>query len=44
MNGPASLLVKKGDIIIIMGFELADGQIDAQKILVDKDNKFVKYL
>ena len=44
MNGPASLLIKKGDVVVIMGFELAEIPIKAQKILVDKDNRFVKYL
>ena len=44
MYGAASLLIKKGDEIIIMGFELTDRPIEAKKILVDKDNKFVKFL
>ena len=43
MNGPAALLIKKGDVVVIMGFELADAPIKAQKILVDKGNRFVKY-
>ena len=42
--GAASRLIKKGDEIIIMGFELTDKPIKAKSILVDKDNKFVKFL
>jgi len=44
MNGAASHLIKKGEEIIIMGFELTDKQIKAKKILVDNENNFVKYL
>jgi len=42
--GAASRLIKKGDEIIIMGFELTDKPIKVKSILVDKDNKFVKFL
>lgn len=42
--GAASRLIKKGDEIIIMGFELTDKPIRAKNILVDKNNKFVKFL
>ena len=44
MNGAASHLVKKGNEIIIMGFELTNKPIKVRKILVDKNNKFVKFL
>ena len=44
MNGASSLLIKKGEEIIIMGFELTDKPISAKNILVDKNNKFLKYL
>ncbi len=44
MNGAASHLIKKGEEIIIMGFELTDKQINAKNILVDKKNKFIRYL
>jgi len=44
MNGAAAHLVKKGDEIIIMGFELSDRPVDAKNILVDEDNHFVRYL
>lgn len=44
MNGAAAHLIKKGEEIIIMGFELADSPIAVKNILVDKKNKFVRYL
>lgn len=44
MNGAAAHLIKKGDEVIIMGFELDDEPIKPRVILVDKQNKFVKYL
>ena len=44
MNGAATHLIKTGDEIIIMGFELSDKVITAKNILVDKNNKFVKFL
>ena len=36
MNGAAAHLVKRGDEIIIMGFELTDKPIKPKNILVDK--------
>lgn len=44
MNGAAAHLIKKGDEIIIMGFELTDKEIKAKNILVNKENKFERYL
>ena len=44
MNGASAHLIKKGEEIIIMGFELTDKPIKSKNILVDKSNKFVKYL
>ncbi len=44
MNGASAHLIKKGEEIIIMGFELTDKPIKAKNILVDKKNKFVKFL
>jgi len=44
MNGAAAHLIKTGEEIIIMGFELTDKPIKAKSILVDKNNKFTKYL
>lgn len=44
MNGASAHLVKNGEEIIIMGFELSDKSIEAKNILVDENNKFVKFL
>jgi aspartate 1-decarboxylase len=44
MNGAAAHLIKSGEEIIIMGFELSDKPINPKIILVDQDNKFVRYL
>jgi aspartate 1-decarboxylase len=44
MNGAAAHLIKKGEELIIMGFELTDKPIKPTIILVDPNNKFVKYL
>ncbi len=43
-NGAAALLIKRGEKIIIMGFELADKPIKYKNVLVDESNKFVKFL
>jgi len=44
MNGASAHLIRKGDRVIIMGFELADGPIEAKKVLADEANRFVRYL
>ncbi len=44
INGAAAHLVRKGDEIIIMGFELAEGPVEQKKILVDSSNNFVRFL
>ncbi len=44
MNGASAHLINVGDELIIMGYELTDAPIEATKILVDKQNKFVQYL
>jgi len=44
MNGAAAHVIKKGEEIIIMGFELSDNPVEAKNILVDENNRFVKYL
>jgi len=44
MNGAAAHLIKRGEEIIIIGFELTEKQIESKSILVDSENKFVKYL
>jgi aspartate 1-decarboxylase len=42
INGAAAHLIKKGEEVIIMGFELTDSPITAKAILVDRENKFVR--
>lgn len=44
LNGASAHLIKPGEEIIIMGFELAERPIKPKVILVDNRNKFVKYL
>ena len=44
MNGAAAHLIKKGEEIIIMGFTLSEKPLEPKNILVDKENKFVKFL
>ena len=44
MNGAASHLIKKGEEIIVMGFELTDKPTKPKNILVDKNNKFLRFL
>ena len=44
MNGAAAHLINKGDEIIIMGFELSGTRIEPKNILVDENNRFVKFL
>ena len=44
MNGPAAHLIAAGEEVVIMAFEITDTPIEPKVILVDKDNRFVKYL
>ena len=44
MNGAAAHVIKKGEEIIVMGFELSDKPIEPRIALVDKNNKFTGYL
>lgn len=44
MNGAAAHLIKEGEEIIIMGFELTERPIKPKMILVDKNNTFIQYL
>lgn len=44
MNGAAAHLIKPGEEIIIMAFAVTDEPVDPTFILVDEDNKFVRYL
>jgi aspartate 1-decarboxylase len=44
MNGAAALMIKAGEEVIIMGFELTSEPVEPRVVLVDKSNKFLKYL
>lgn len=44
INGAAAHLIKTGEEIIVMGFELTDTPLSPTVILVDSANAFVRYL
>jgi len=44
INGAACHLIKPGHEITIMGFELTNKLIKSKSILLDKNNKFLKFL
>lgn len=44
MNGAAARLIRRGEEIIVMGFELSDTPLRATAILVDAANRFVRVL
>lgn len=44
MNGAAARLIRTGEEIIVMGFELSDRPLEPTSILVDGHNRFVRYL
>jgi len=44
VNGAAAKLVKKGDAVIIMAFEITDMPIRPKILLVDERNRFSRYL
>lgn len=44
MNGAAAHLIKAGEQIIVMGFELTDQAPEAKTVLVDDDNRFQRFL
>lgn len=44
MNGAAAHLIHKGDEVIIMAFQVSDHPRKPVNILVDKQNKFLRYL
>lgn len=44
MNGAASHLIRKGEQIIVMGFELTDEPLSSRVILVDANNRFLRDL
>ena len=44
MNGAAAHLIKTGEQIIVMGFELSDQPITPRVVLLDDDNNIVRRL
>lgn len=44
MNGASALVIKAGEEVIIMGFEMTSEPIKPSMILVDANNKFERYL
>ena len=44
MNGASAHIIQQGDQVIIMGFELTDKPIQPKLVLVDENNRFVRYL
>jgi aspartate 1-decarboxylase len=44
MNGAAAHLIKRGEEIIIMGFELSDTPVKPAMVLVDAQNRFLQNL
>lgn len=44
LNGPAAHLCKPGDKVIIAAFVLTDEEIEPKMILVDEENRFVRYI
>jgi len=44
VQGAGANLCEKGDIVIILSFEITDKKPNPKMILVDEKNKFVKYL
>ena len=44
MNGAAAHLIRTGEEIIIMGFELTNAPVTPTIILVDQQNRFIRFL
>ena len=44
INGAAAHLIKEGERVIIMGYELTETPIEAKIALVDEDNKITKII
>jgi len=44
INGAAAHLIKKGEEVIIIGFEITDKPVVAKAVLVDEANQFVQFL
>lgn len=44
VNGAAAHLIKKGEEVIIIGFQMSDTPLEAKCILVNESNEFIRYL
>ncbi len=44
INGAAAHLIKKGEEVIIISFQLSDRPVEPKCILVDDKNRFVRFL
>lgn len=44
INGAAAHLIKQGEEVIIIGFQMSEKPVEPKCILVDENNRFVKYL
>ncbi len=44
INGAAAHLVSEGDFVILMTYTLAEAPVEPTCVLVDEENKFVRYL
>ena len=44
INGAAAHLIGVGEEIIVMGFEMSEMPEEARVMLVDKENRFLRYL
>ncbi|MEZ4695251.1 MAG: aspartate 1-decarboxylase [Rhodothermales bacterium] len=44
INGAAAHLIGKGEEVIIIAFELTDKPVAPKAVLVDRENRFVRYL
>ncbi len=44
INGAAAHLIKKGEEVIIIGFQFSERPTEPKCILVDQKNRFLKYL
>ncbi len=44
MNGASAHLIKKGEEVIVMGFELTDQPITPKSVLLGPGNKFLRWL
>jgi len=44
MNGAAAHRIRKGEKVIVMGFQLCDRRVSPKIALVDAKNRFVRYL